>query len=90
MGIGRVIPVGTSSGVHVTPLIPVVAVGLVPLGASTRKGIRRKVRDVRRETIKRKLAFVFADPALITLALVEEKYRTNNSPRGPRDVRAIG
>jgi 2-hydroxy-6-oxonona-2,4-dienedioate hydrolase len=84
LGIRRAFFVGTSLGAHVTAtvacnaldrvrgLILVGAIGLIPLGAEAGDAIRRNVRQRSRDAIAGKLAFVLADPRILSPAMVEE------------------
>ena len=102
MGIARPILVGTSLGGHVAAcfavenpgraraLVLVGAVGLVPLGREAGDKIRRNVRETGRDAIESKLAFVLADPGLISVALIEEEHRINTSPGAAEVFRRLG
>jgi pimeloyl-ACP methyl ester carboxylesterase len=102
MGIAHATLVGTSLGGHVAAtvacrdpsrvraLVLVGTLGLVPIGAEAGEAIRDSVRNTSRDAIAGKLAFVLADPALATPALIEEEYRINNSPGAAESFAMLG
>jgi 2-hydroxy-6-oxonona-2,4-dienedioate hydrolase len=102
LGIRRAFFVGTSLGAHVTAtvactaldrvrgLILVGAVGLIPLGPEAGDAIRRNVRQTSRDAIAGKLAFVLANPRILSPAMVEEEWRVNNSPGAHETFEKLG
>lgn len=90
--IGKAVLVGTSLGAHIcayaacrdparVPALALIgALGIVPLAQETAEAIRRNVRAAAIDQIAGKLRFVFADPSLITPALIQEEWRINNAP----------
>jgi pimeloyl-ACP methyl ester carboxylesterase len=98
----RAVLVGTSLGGHIaakvtcrTPkrvagLIMVGTLGLVPLGPEWHHRFTASLSDTSEAGIRRKLAAVIHDPALITDDWVAAECRINNSPGAAASFAAIG
>ena len=94
--------VGTSLGGHVVATVAVAdperfaklclvgALGIVPLAAETAEAIRRNVKAAGRDEIIAKLNYVIFDKTLVTPGLIEEEWRTNNSPGALESFTRIG
>lgn len=102
LNLGKVNLIGTSLGGHVAAtfacerpdrvksLILVGAVGLIPIGKEAGDMIRKNIKATDRESIERKMEFVFADSAFTDLALIEEEYHINNSPGAAESFSILG
>lgn len=93
--------VGTSMGGHACArlvtsspglagaLVLVGSLGLAPWGVERRTAIRERLTDVSEAGVRRKLAVLLHDPALITDAWVREERMVNGSPGAAESFAAI-
>ena len=75
---------------HVTALVLVGALGLVPIGSEAGAVIRDSVRATGRTDIEHKLKFVIHDHSAITPEWIEEEWRINNSPGAAQAFARLG
>lgn len=92
LGVADAVLVGTSLGAHIVShaalkardrvrgLGLVGALGIVPIDQAVAETISRNVRADQRPQFVGKLGFVLHDPALVTVAFVEEEWRFNTAP----------